>query len=154
VSEPEQLNRIIARKSFSRVARKSQRLDLIRAGWEAVAGDLASHTEPTRLARGTLTVRAEGASWASEASMSSATMLMRLDRMLGKGAVKRIRVQAGQAERAAGEPMAAGREGPESEENLPGELGEQLSKIGDDDVRRALAKLAAASKPGKQSEQP
>jgi hypothetical protein len=153
LSKPEQLSEIIARKSFSRAAKKSQRLELIRAGWESVAGDMAAHTLPTRLARGTLTVRTAGAAWASEASMSSALMLSRLERMLGKGAVRKIKVQAGAAGEAAVEPGSPDAEGQQCEEIPQGELGEKLGKIGDDEVRSALAKLAAASRTSKQSEQ-
>ena len=153
MSEPEQLSEIIARKTFSRAAKKSQRLGLIRAGWESVAGEMAAHTKPTRLARGTLTVRADGAAWAAEASMSSALMLSRLERMLGKGAVRKLKVQAGAGGEAEGGPLPGDAEEQQSVEIPQGELGEKLGKIGDDEVRSALAKLAAASKTSKQSEQ-
>lgn len=153
MSEPERLKEIIARKSFSRAAKKSQRLGLIRLSWDAVAEDLSAHTLPTKLARGTLTVRAQGAAWASEASMRTPGMLARLERMLGKGAVKRIRVQSGAAsgdERDAVDTPARGG----GEADLPGgELGEKLDKIGDAEVRSALARLARASKASERSEQ-
>jgi hypothetical protein len=67
----------------------------LRAEWPAVVGELvASRSEPVRLARGVLTVRAEGA-WATELSLLARALVEKIDAFLGGGRVREVKVVAG-----------------------------------------------------------
>lgn len=70
-------------------------LGRLRAEWREVAGELlASRSEPVRLTRGVLTVRAEG-TWATELALLATTLVSRADAHLGGGRVREVKVVAG-----------------------------------------------------------
>ena len=143
--EPERVGDIIARSAAVDPRKKRLRLELLRNNWPSIAGErMADHSRPTRLSRGTLTVAADGASWAEELSAVSFELLKNIEKVLGRGSVRKLRVQARAGRR---EPPPAGVAGQkEAEEvNVGGELGEALGNLDDAEVREALARMLRAS---------
>lgn len=70
----------------------------LRAQWAAVVGEqVAAHSEPLRLARGVLTLRAESGAWATELSLLASSLAKRIDAHLGGGVVREVKVVAGEA---------------------------------------------------------
>lgn len=71
-------------------------LGRLRDGWAAVAGEhIARRSEPVKLFRGTLTVRAEAGVWASELTLLAASLAGKADAFLGgSGTVKQVRIAA------------------------------------------------------------
>ena len=71
-------------------------LGRLRESWPSVVGDLiSSRSEPVKLARGVLTVRADGGAWASELTLLATSVASKADAFLGGGAVREVRVSAG-----------------------------------------------------------
>lgn len=71
-------------------------LGKLRDGWAAIVGDLvAGRSEPVKLFRGVLTVRADGGAWASELTLLARQVAGKADEFLGGNAVKEVRVSAG-----------------------------------------------------------
>lgn len=147
MSEPERLGTVLGRSDIPRPGRKRNQLELLALKWEAIAGErLASHSRPTSLSRGTLTVSAEGSSWATETGAGAGRILKRIEAELGRGAVKRIKVRARVPEK---EPEAE--PGPLLEE--PGPPPEELGRIKDERLREAVYRMLRASRASKQNEQ-
>lgn len=160
LSRPESLGEIMAGGKGPSPRRKKQRLELLKGNWRNIAGERAGeHSSPTRLSRGTLTVAADGPSWASELSIQSGVLLQRIEGVAGRGVVQRIRVQA----RPGGQEDASVRPGKGEREKQPGadgggpELGEKLeSELGaieQEETRAALERLLKESIASKQYEQ-
>lgn len=158
MAEPEKLGEIIAQVGIGSPRKKKQRLELLEANWEyLLEGPCAEHSRPTRLSRGNLTVAAEGAAWAAEVSLSSGELMKRIERLLGCGAVKRVKVQARNVcipgektvEGTAGGTGTAEREGPEP----GGRLAEELGMLEDERVRVALTRMVRASRASRQYKQ-
>lgn len=155
--EPEKLGDIIARSRVGNPKKRKLRLELIRLNWVPIAGErIAGHSLPTRLSKGTLTATADSAAWASELSAKSAEILRGVERLLGKAAVKKIRVQAAKSwtpldagEQSRAEGQIGGSEPVEPE----GKIAEELNRLEDDDVREALARLYRSGKASKQYNQ-
>ncbi|MFA5890618.1 MAG: DUF721 domain-containing protein [Actinomycetota bacterium] len=62
--------------------------------WEQIVGPhVAEHSEPLRLIRGVLTIRAERGVWATELTLLAASIAEKADRFLGSGSVREARVQ-------------------------------------------------------------
>lgn len=73
-------------------------LGRLREAWAEVVGpQVASRSEPVRLARGALTVRAEAGAWASELALLAPSIVQRADRYLGGGLVRELQVVTGAA---------------------------------------------------------
>lgn len=72
-------------------------LGKLRTGWPEVVGEhMAARSQPVELARGTLTVRAEGGAWATELTLLGATLASRADAFLGgEGRVRYVTVTGG-----------------------------------------------------------
>jgi hypothetical protein len=80
-------------------------LQRLRESWREVAGEhLSARTEPVKLFRGVLTVRAEGGAWASELTLLAAPIAAKADAFLGGSSVREVRVVAGVV-RAPDEPV-------------------------------------------------
>ncbi|MBF0370465.1 MAG: DUF721 domain-containing protein [Magnetococcales bacterium] len=62
---------------------------------EAVGATLASHTEPTRLKEGTLTIRVDSPAWATQLSFLKPQLLQKLNSLDAKHRIKDIRFQTG-----------------------------------------------------------
>lgn len=150
MADTESIGSIISRAKVPGAKKKRQALDLIVANWEHIAGArIAAHCEPSRLARGTLTVRADSPAWAAEASVQSAVLLRKIEAMLPGGVVGKVKVRAGEA---VPEPDEPGEAGVSAEEKPPeGELAVEISSIEDEEMRRALARLARSSGVSKQT---
>lgn len=68
----------------------------LREEWADVVGTaVAARCEPVSLAGGTLSIRADGAAWASELTLLSRSIVEKVDSYLGGGVVKELRVTAG-----------------------------------------------------------
>lgn len=156
MSDPEILGEIIARAPGPTPRKKKHKLDLIALNWEYIAGpDLGKRSRPTRISRGTLTVAAEGASWASELSMKTAEISRRTMEVVGDSSVRNVRVQA-----RSGCGGKLGAEGP-GETGAGGEgaapLGEEvaggLQEINEEKLRGALERMLRASMSSRQSRQ-
>lgn len=156
MSDPESLGKIIARAPGPTPRKKRHRLDLIAVNWDYIVGpDLRGHSRPTRLSRGTLTVAAEGASWASELSMRAADVSRRIRDVVGDSSVRTVRVQARSGigfhscvggEREAGEDE--GEVAPLGKEVTGG-----LQEIQEERLRGALERMLRASISSRQSRQ-
>lgn len=157
MAEPEKLGEIIAQGGIGTPRRKKQRLDLLQANWVyLVDGPCAEHSKPTRLSRGSLTVAADGASWAAEVSLASGELMKGIDRLLGVGAVRRVKVQARPVFESGGmaarESAAGVVEAAAGEIELGGRLEEELGMLKDAGVREALTRMVKASRASKQYE--
>lgn len=68
---------------------------LLEAWTDVVGAHIAPHSEPLRLVRGTLTVRADPGAWATELALLASQVAQRADLFLGGGLVREVRVTAG-----------------------------------------------------------
>ncbi|MBI4728207.1 MAG: DUF721 domain-containing protein [Acidobacteria bacterium] len=70
----------------------------LRDEWAAVVGEqVAAHSEPLKLVRGVLTLRAESGAWATELSLLARSLAGRIDAHLGGGVVREVKIVAGEA---------------------------------------------------------
>lgn len=153
MAEPERVGDIIARRTTVDPRKKRLRLELLRNNWPSLAGErMAEHSRPTRLSRGTLTVAAYGAPWAGELSAVSYELLKNIEKVLGGGVVRKVRVLA-KAGRREPEPTGDVDLGEPEEEYVEGELGEELGNLDDAEVREALGRMVRASKSSEHSKQ-
>ena len=151
MAEPERVGDIIAGRRAAGSLKKKLRLELLRNNWPSLAGErLAGHSSPTRLSRGTLTVAADGASWAGELSAVSFELQKNIEKLLGGGTVRKVRVLARALSK--GPAPAGDEDGDVTEEvNVEGKLGEALGGLGDLEVREALGRMVRASRASEQS---
>ena len=77
----------------------SERLAIgrVKEAWATIVGPVvAARSEPIRLFRGTLTVRADGGAWAAELTLLAASLVAKVDAFLGAdAAVREVRIAAG-----------------------------------------------------------
>ena len=149
--EPQSLGEVLARSGLGKPGGQKLKLGLIQAGWNRLVGDrLADHSAPTKLSRGVLSVAADGPAWASELSVITGDLMSSLELMLGKGAVRKIRIRSSTFS----SRRDTGIEGEENiysspaknAENIPG-----LESIRDVEMREAVARALRASRARKQS---
>jgi len=151
LAEPERVGDIIAGRRAVAPRKKKLRLELLRNNWPSLAGErLAGHCRPTRLSRGTLTVAANGASWAEEVSAASFELQSNIKKLLGEGTVAKVRVQARAVIRGPAPAVVEDTDGAE-EITLGGKLGEAIGGLGDSEVREALGRMVRASRASEQS---
>ena len=68
----------------------------LRQDWAEVVGEgVAARSEPVSLRDGVLSIRADGAAWATELTLLSRSIVDKVDSYLGGGAVREVRVSAG-----------------------------------------------------------
>jgi hypothetical protein len=149
VREPESLGAVIAQSGVGTPRRKKQKLDLLRSAWSAVVGERAApHSEPARLARGTLFIAADGPAWAAELGMLTEQVKRAAASLLGEGAVRKVKVQARPREGTEEASATAPRGGGEPTEGWrpEGPLGDSLEQVEDEEMRKALLRLARAGK--------
>lgn len=156
MAEPESLGSIIARSSLHATGvGKRRELDLIRVHWEHLAGErLALHSEPTKLARGILTISAEGPAWAAEVATATRDLMGRLAESFGEGKIRKIRVRSEGVRRGAEtEPGAEENTGERDEETQPIEegLARELDSVEDEETRKSLERFVRASRAGRRS---
>jgi hypothetical protein len=71
-------------------------LERLRESWTEVVGEhLATRSEPVKLSRGVLSIRAEGSAWASEITLLGTQVAGNASRFLGGQQVREVRVVAG-----------------------------------------------------------
>jgi len=70
----------------------------LREEWASVVGaHVAARSEPTRLQRGVLHVRADGGAWASELVLLTSVLKDKANEFLGPDSVRDVRIEAGLA---------------------------------------------------------
>lgn len=150
MSKPESIGEIISRRKIGDLRKKKLRLELIKMNWSYIAGEtLAERSAPTRLSRGTLTVAADGASWANELSVATRDILRRTERILGEGALRKVKVQSrGGLSPQLKEKERTHEETVEWEVELGDEVDEGIERLEDTEMREALTRLLKASKSG------
>lgn len=156
MSEPERLGQIIARGHGPSPRNKKHRLDLVALNWNHIAGErLGEHSVPRRLARGTLTVAADGPAWASELSAESESLLRKTAEVLGESSVRKVRVQArpAPADDAGFEPDDEVREASAGRARLEDKVTDELEAIQGEELRGALERMLRASITSRQSRQ-
>lgn len=68
----------------------------LRQDWPKVVGEgVAARSEPVSLRDGILSIRADGAAWATELTLLSRSIAEKVDSYLGGGAVREVRVSGG-----------------------------------------------------------
>ncbi|MBI4704474.1 MAG: DUF721 domain-containing protein [Deltaproteobacteria bacterium] len=147
-----QLGEIIPRCRQIAPPKRQRRPAVTQRQWEAAVGArVAARSLPLRLARGVLQVRVATAAWASELSLLSDAIVARL-RAAGI-AVDALRFSVGEVPAPAAPPRPL-RAGPAAapEVPLPPELRQRIERVGDPELRDALAHAAARSLARGQSE--
>jgi hypothetical protein len=152
--EPESLGSIISRGRVPGPTRKKQKLDLLAMNWGHIAGErMAAHSTPTRLIRGTLTVSADSPAWAAELSITTETLLRKIAGIMGEESVRKVRIQSRGKVRGSDEEASGGGsgEGPGGQP-VGGKLADDIEALEDEEMRKALGRLARASSSSKQSD--
>ncbi len=112
----------------------------------AVPPRIVEHARPVKLSRGVLLVHVSSSVWANELHYLSDDLLQRLRRAAPGSGVDRIRFRVGplpdlpMPRRPAPPPVE-----PVRLAALPEELGRALSRVHDDELRRAIAEAATTS---------
>ena len=156
MTEPESLGEIMASRSVPSLKGKRQKLELLKINWRSIAGDReGEHSSPTRLARRTLTVTADGPSWAAELSIKTAALLKGIETVIGEGDVQKIKIQAKTKDpqpEVRGAKSSGAADDPSGGECvvLGAEVEGELESIGQAETRNALERLLKASVAGKQ----
>jgi len=107
---------------------------------------LVEHARPVRLTRGVLLVHVSSSVWANELHYLTDDLLTRLREHAPESRIEKIRFQVGPLPDIPTRP----REDPPPPEpvrlaSLPDELGRALSRVEDDDLRKAIAEAATTS---------
>jgi len=107
---------------------------------------ILAHARPVRLSRGVLIVHVSSSVWANELHYLSDDLLNRLRQAAPTSRIERIRFQVGPLPDIPERPPAA----PPPPEPvrlaaLPEELGRALSRVEDDDLRKAITEAATTS---------
>ncbi|TML79583.1 MAG: DUF721 domain-containing protein [Actinobacteria bacterium] len=72
------------------------RFGRLREEWAEVVGpDVAARSTPVALSAGVLSIKADGAAWASELTLLARSIVEKVDSYLGGGVVREVRVSAG-----------------------------------------------------------
>ena len=117
------------------------------AWWNrSVPPRLVEHARPVRLTRGVLLVHVSSSVWANELHYLTDDLLTRLREHAPESRIEKIRFQVGPLPDIPPRP----REDPPPPEpvrlaSLPDELGRALSRVEDDDLRKAIAEAATTS---------
>lgn len=68
----------------------------LREEWASVVGEhVAARSSPVGLKAGVLSIRADGAAWATELTLLARSIVEKVDSHLGGGVVREVRVSAG-----------------------------------------------------------
>jgi hypothetical protein len=107
---------------------------------------ILEHARPVRLSRGVLIVHVSSSVWANELHYLSDDLLTRLRKAAPTSGIEKIRFQVGPLPDIPKRPEAAPRPAkPVRLAALPEELGRALSRVDDDDLRKAIAEAATTS---------
>jgi len=107
---------------------------------------ILAHARPVRLSRGVLTVHVSSSVWANELHYLSDDLLTRLRNAAPSSGIEKIRFQVGPLPDIPKRPEAPPRPAePVRLAALPEELGRALSRVEDDDLRKAITEAASTS---------
>jgi predicted nucleic acid-binding Zn ribbon protein len=144
--KPERIGDAVTRE-LSRFGSAAGMAEIVRAWPGAVGEQIALHAWPARLARdGKLHVATSSSAWAFELAQLAPKLLERLSEQLGDLTPAGLRFAPGKLPERADATMAAGSKrgrAPTAEELRQGE--ELACRIGDESLRKVVAKAAAAS---------
>ena len=117
------------------------------AWWSrSVPPRILEHARPVRLSRGVLTVHVSSSVWANELHYLTDDLLARLRKAAPTSGIEKIRFQVGPLpdipKRAQDAPPPPE---PVRLASLPEELGRALSRVHDDDLRKAITEAATTS---------
>jgi hypothetical protein len=135
------------RRELSRFGPASGMADIVRAWPEVVGKQIARNAWPARLARdSTLHVATSSSAWAFELAQLEPKLLEALAEMLGKDAPAALRFAPGKLPEPSAEESAEATATPPEPSAEERELAAALaSEIGDENLRKVVAKAAAAS---------
>lgn len=112
----------------------------------SVPSRIVEHARPVRLSRGVLVVHVSSSVWANELHYLSNDLLERIQAAAPSSSVRRIRFQVGPLPEI---PAHARAKAPPPEPvrlaSLPDDLGRALSRVQDDELRKAIAEAATTS---------
>jgi hypothetical protein len=107
---------------------------------------ILAHARPVRLSRGVLIVHVSSSVWANELHYLSDDLLTRLRQAAPTSGIEKIRFLVGPLPDIPKRPEAAPRPAePVRLAALPEELGRALSRVQDDELRKAIAEAATTS---------
>lgn len=107
---------------------------------------ILAHARPVRLSRGVLVVHVSSSVWANELHYLSDDLLTRLRKAAPSSGIEKIRFQVGPLPDIPKRPEAPPRPPePVRLAALPEELGRALSRVEDDDLRKAITEAATTS---------
>lgn len=117
------------------------------AWWSrSVPPRILKHARPVRLSRGVLTIHVSSSVWANELHYLSDDLLTRIRKAAPTSGIQKLRFQVGPLpdipKRLRPAPPAAE---PVRLASLPEELGRALSRVDDDELRKAIAEAATTS---------
>jgi hypothetical protein len=144
--KPERIGQDV-RRELERFGPAGRIADVVEV-WPAAVGDsIARNAWPARIARdGTLHVATSSSAWAFELGLLEADLRERLSERLGDGAPTQLRFAPGPLPEQGGpDPGEAGRRAPNvTDQHL--QAGEEVAAtIGDENLRKLVARAAAAS---------
>jgi predicted nucleic acid-binding Zn ribbon protein len=94
--DPKPLGELLQTLVSGRGWEEHLRFGRLRDEWAAVVGpEVAARSEPVALNGGILSIRADGAAWASELTLLARSIVEKADSYLGGGVVRELRVSAG-----------------------------------------------------------
>jgi len=151
LTDPERVGNIIAGPPCRPLKGRKGKLELLKVNWRSIAGEEeCRHSSPTRLSRRTLTVSADGPSWAAELSVKTHALLRGVEALLGKEEVQKIKVRAGSARQTSeesGVKPAGGKvdRGDLESVELSSDVRGELQSVGHEKTRTALERMLKAS---------
>jgi len=94
--DPKPLDELLSTLVSGRGWGERMRFGRLREEWADVVGpDVAARSTPVALNAGVLSIRADGAAWATELTLLSRSIVDKVDSYLGGGVVREVRVSAG-----------------------------------------------------------
>jgi predicted nucleic acid-binding Zn ribbon protein len=94
--DPKPLGELLSTLVSGRGWEERMRAGRLREEWASVVGpDVAARSTPVALNDGVLSIRADGAAWATELTLLARSIADKVDSYLGGGVVREVRVSAG-----------------------------------------------------------
>ena len=94
--EPKPVGELLSSLVSGRGWEERMRVGRLRDEWASVVGpDVAARSTPVALNAGVLSIRADGAAWATELTLLARSIVAKVDSYLGGGVVREVRVTAG-----------------------------------------------------------
>ena len=94
--DPKPLGELLSTLVSGRGWDERMRFGRLREEWADVVGpDVAARSTPVALNAGILSIKADGAAWATELTLLARSIVEKVDSYLGGGVVREVRVSAG-----------------------------------------------------------